>query len=305
MNEQAPDWIPALAVLAAGLVLGAGLLLRAARRGPRLHASPPLPVRDLAGKRDSLLRQIQELEDTASKRTPEQLARERYALELEAARVLLALDDSAAPAQAKRAPKRGRVRPAPAARTGWRALLWSTGFAAALLLLGLFVYRSAKPREPGGSVTGDVAGRQSAGETPSEDAPNTLEAHLARARLFVADQDWREVWMEASAALALQPGNAAALAYEGIVRIAQGRSDLAMGLLERALSADPQLIDAYVYLALAQSRMGRSAEAEATIAQASQRFPARAAELRQFLASVLKEPAVAEAARFTGSSPSR
>src|SRR6266851_9485965 len=95
MNNQGVDWIPALAVLSAG-VLGAGLLWRVfagSRRVARTSASVPLQVRDLAGKRDALLRQLRELEDTASKRTPEQLARERYALELEAAKALLALEE--------------------------------------------------------------------------------------------------------------------------------------------------------------------------------------------------------------------
>ena len=44
-----------------------------------------LDQRDLEARRDALLQQLRELDDTASKRTPEQLARERYALELQAA----------------------------------------------------------------------------------------------------------------------------------------------------------------------------------------------------------------------------
>jgi tetratricopeptide (TPR) repeat protein len=173
------------------------------------------------------------------------------------------------------------------------------------LLLGLFVSRSAKLREPGGSLTGDapMAGRQSSGEAARAGDPDGLDAHLARAQQLVAGQDWMGVWNETNAALALQPGNPRGLAYQGVVRIALGRSDLALGLLERALSADPDLIDAYAYLALALTRMGRVGEAEAAIAQASQRFPDRAGELRRFLANIQKEPAVAEAARFTGSHP--
>src|SRR4030081_1733315 len=112
MNGQAVDWIPALAVLAAGVLLGAGLLWRlfaGSRQMARASASVPLQLRDLAGKRDALLGQLRELGAPASKRTPEQLARERSALELETARVLLALDDGGA--QAKSRPTAGVGRP--------------------------------------------------------------------------------------------------------------------------------------------------------------------------------------------------
>jgi tetratricopeptide (TPR) repeat protein len=151
-----------------------------------------------------------------------------------------------------------------------------------------------------------MSGPQTAGEsgeTGLAGDPDGLDAHLARARLLVAGQDWEGAWNETNAALALQPGNPHGLAYQGLIRVAMGRSDLAVTVLERALSADPGLIDAYAYLALALTRIGRAGEAEAAIAQASKRFPERAGELRGFLASVQKEPAVAEAARFTASHP--
>ena len=75
------------------------------RGGPVLPAAPeapPLELRDLDGRVAVLLRQLRELDDAATKRTPEQLARERYALELEAARAL---------AGARRARTRGPPRP--------------------------------------------------------------------------------------------------------------------------------------------------------------------------------------------------
>ena len=95
--ETTVDWVPALVVLGIGLILGTALVWRfraASRRAARALVSvPAVDVRDLAGKSEALLRQLRELDDTASKRTPEQLARERYALELEAAKVLLALEE--------------------------------------------------------------------------------------------------------------------------------------------------------------------------------------------------------------------
>src|SRR5216684_2809553 len=264
MNNQGVDWIPALAVLCLG-VLGAGLLWRVfagSRRVARTSASVPLQVRDLAGKRDALLRQLRELEDTASKRTPEQLARERYAL----------------------------------------------------VLLGFFVYQSARPRDPGGSLTGDVT----AGDRPSkgggvpdrEEAqikaalarnPDDIEARLAVVHLYAGRRAWMNVWNETTQILERDPGNPRALAYQAFLRLAMGQAEVAMKLLTRALATDPDLLDAYAYLALAYVRTGRVKDAELTIAKASKRFPDRAAEFQRLFAEMQKqEAALAQAGPSPG-----
>src|SRR5712671_4250931 len=134
------DWVPALAVLGVGLVFGALFVLRlfaVSRRVARSGPGVPVQVRDLAGKRDALLRQLREMEDTASKRTPEQLASERYGLELETARVLLALDDHGPSEGASRraksaAGKSGRKAARTSDRAGLRGFVWGTGSATAL-----------------------------------------------------------------------------------------------------------------------------------------------------------------------------
>jgi tetratricopeptide (TPR) repeat protein len=323
MNSQAVNWIPALAVLAAGLLLGVGLLWRVfvgSGRMARTSASGPLQVRDLAGKRDALLGQLRELEDTASKRTPEQLARERYSLELETARVLLALDQGGAPAEAKVPPLAGagrsrRAPPAPPGRPALRGFLWGTASATALLLLGFFVYRSATPREPGGSVTGEVAmsGRPSneGGVPDREEAkiqaalarnPEDVEARLALVRLYIGRRDWMGVWNETARVLERDPGNARALAYQAFVRLAMGQAEMAVPLLTRALGTDPELTEAYAFLALAYVRAGRTKDAELTIAKATQRFPDRAADLQRLFAEMQKqEAALAQAGPRAGS----
>ena len=92
MPPSEVQWQPALVVLVSGLVLGALLVWWVRRRGGPAAAvtpeAPSLELRDLDGRVAVLLRQLRELDDAATKRTPEQLARERYALELEAARAL-------------------------------------------------------------------------------------------------------------------------------------------------------------------------------------------------------------------------
>jgi cytochrome c-type biogenesis protein CcmH len=187
------------------------------------------------------------------------------------------------------------------------------GSAAGVLLLGLFVYQSAKPREPGGSVTGNTpmtskpSGEEAAdGEEAQLQAavarnPADIEGHLALARLYVEKQNWMGVWNETARVLERAPGNPPALAYQSLVRLAMGQTDMAVTLLTKAIASDPNLIDSYAYLALAYTRMGRARDAEAAIAKASRRFPDRAADLQKYLKDLReRETAVAQASVTSG-----
>ncbi|MGZ7079026.1 MAG: hypothetical protein ACXVJT_06395, partial [Thermoanaerobaculia bacterium] len=79
------DWLSALGILLAGLVLGFmfvyGYVMR--RRDGVAPATGDLELRDLEAKRDALLQQLREGEDDAE---------ERARLEVEAAQVLRAID---------------------------------------------------------------------------------------------------------------------------------------------------------------------------------------------------------------------
>ena len=318
--ETSVEWLPGFIVLGAGLIVGLALVWRvlsASRRAGKAGAAA-LEARDLAGKSEMLFRQLRELEDTASKRTPEQLARERYALELEAAKALLELEkkgpsvkENAAPAKAKAANPEPPV--APRERASLRGFFWGVGSAAGVLLLGFFVYQSAKPREAGGSVTGNtpMASKPAGGEAADgEEAqlqaavasnPSDVEGHLALARLYVEKQNWMGVWNETGRVLEQSPSNPQAFAYQSLVRLAMGQTDVAVTLLNKALAADPDMVDGYAYLALAYTRMGRARDAEATIAKASKRFPQRAADFRKYLTDLKeKETTVAQASAAGG-----
>jgi tetratricopeptide (TPR) repeat protein len=324
MNSTiAVDWTPALVTLAIGVVTGVVLLWRArARMAPqrdRGDGTPrrdPARVRDLVARRDSLVRQLQELEDTGTKRTPEQLAGEREALELEAARVLLALDAAAGPAadsqprSMPRRPRGGVETPTGAgvetrARAGVISFFWGVTSATALLLLVFFVWQSAKPREEGGSVTGNSPQRAAQEEPGGGDEaelaaavarnPSDLNAHLALAESRLLRRDLMGVWNEAARILELSPGNPRGLTYQAVVRLAMGQPAAAAELLRKVIAAAPDLIDAHAYLALAYARMGRRQEAESTVAAASRRFPDRAAEFTRLLGSFEQERAAAVA----------
>ncbi len=324
---EAVDWLPGLGVLAAGLVVGLVLAWRsvaAARKAQRSAAQPvPLEVRDLEGKRDALFRQIEELDDTASKRTPAQLAQERYGLELEAARALLALEEAAA-ATAPARPTRAAGRTAAAdpsaggdaaRRPAMRGFLWGMGSTAAVLSLAFFVYVSAKPRDTGGSVTG-APGREPAAQDDSAAAdearvkaelgrhPDNLEARVALAELELERQDFMAAWNDSAKVLEKQPDNPRAVACQAMVRLAMGQGTMAVGLLEKAVATDPDLLSARAYLAMAYARVGRMSAASSAIAEASRRFPEHAAALQRLLADLQNAgPAPAMAASSTGTDP--
>src|SRR5262249_61944200 len=130
---------------------------------------------------------------------------------------------------------------------GLRGFLWATGSATAILLLAFFVYQSAKPRDAGGSVTGntETSGRSTSGAAADpEEArlkealarnPGDTGAHLALAQIYFARQEWMGVWNESTRVLEREPNNPAALAYQAVVRMAIGQNDGAVGLLTGAL----------------------------------------------------------------------
>ena len=301
----AVDWLPGLAFLVVGLALGVVLVWRFRSRPPMPPPSDgPVARRDLAGKRDALLAQLRELEDTAAKRNPAQLARERYALELEAAKAMMDLEElesAAVRGTARRAASeaadgsRGPLSERPALR----GFLWGTGSAAVLGLLLFFVAEAARPRAQGGSVTGSLPGASGTGAaSPEADAtspdpeeaaareavarnPDDLEARLSLTRIYLRHRNLMGVWNETQYVLTKSPGHPQALSYQSIVRMAMGQPEMALEMLKQALRTDPDLLEAYVHLSFVYSRLGRASEARATVEEAKRRFPEQAAALKR------------------------
>jgi tetratricopeptide (TPR) repeat protein len=316
MPASQVQWQPALVVLASALVLGALLVWWLRRRGgAAAPASAPLELRDLDGRIASLVAQIRELEATAAKRTPEQLARERYALELEAARALQARDSLGA--------KAGTAAARPAAPSGAaHGFLWGVGSTAAVALLIFLVWQAASPRPEGGSVTGSVpelgAG---AGASPAADAegapdaraaelraivaknPDDHDARLELARLLLLRRDLMGVWNETQEVLTRQPGHPRALAYQALVRLAMGQGDMAVAMLQQAIAADPELLEARQNLAFVYASLGRAKEADAAVAEVARRAPEEGERLRRALADLSRERSRQPPAAEPGENP--
>jgi len=313
MEPSAVAWGWPVAALAAGLVLGAILVWRVARGpSPALAAeSVPLELRDLDGRLDVLVLQLRELQDLAAKRSPEQLARERYALELQAAETLREREERAASLVPAKKGKTAAASGAPppeagpsgflASRPALRGFLWGTATAAAAGLLVFYVVSAARPRQEGGSLTGNLpspvsaspatdAGSESEAEAEVRAAveknPDDLDARLDLAQLHLRKRDLMEVWNETQYVLGKQPNHPRALSYQALVRLAMGQPDVARRMLKQALAQDPDLFEGYLHLALVETRAGRDKEAQAAIDEASRRFPERAEVLARVLTEI-------------------
>jgi len=93
--------------------------------------------------------------------------------------------------------------------------------------------------------------------------------------------------------------------------MSMGQRDGAAEMLQHAIKSDPQLIDAYVALAWDDIQSGKTAEAEAQIAEAARRHPEQKARLDDVLAKMKEQaknqppasaPAPAAAAPSSGPS---
>lgn len=281
------DWVTATAILATGVAIGIAFVFVFVRR-----KKAPLPgaidLRELEAKRDALVQQLREIDDGAPA-GPEERAR----LEHEAAAVLRQLDQFGPQPAPPGSPREGSPR---AETRELRAFLWGAGSMAVLALLTWFVMSSATPRQDAQpqptTATGTAAGdaiRQL--EATVRNRPDDIEARIALARAYLDGENMMGVYEQTQRVLERVPGEPRALTYQGIVLMAMGRADDARAMLERAIAADADLLDARVALAWVHLRAGRAKEAEESIAEAIRRHPEEKEGLTQLLAHMRGEAA--------------
>ncbi|MFA6955227.1 MAG: tetratricopeptide repeat protein [Thermoanaerobaculia bacterium] len=306
------EWTLPVAMLVGGLVIGVIVAIIVGRRGAKARqdeASPEattreLEIRDLGAQRDSLFDQLRELDDTSSKRDAEQLAVERYDLELQAARTLQRLDEltgrhaPASPLTGKAAGSEAAagVEAAVVPRSPLKGFLWGMGSAAAIAALVLFVAKSAEERGDSGSMTGNTpmssGGGMQGGETQTQDAemqqllarvqaePDNLDLRVELAFQQLMREQLMQVFDTTQYVLERRPGDPAALTYQSVVRLAMGQTVQAEQMLRQAIKAKPELLDAHVYLALALSQAGKYDEAKTAIDDAIKLSPGDSERIR-------------------------
>lgn len=283
MPPSAVNWTPGLIFAAIGIALGVVFLLLRRRKSDAEAApvAPPIEVRDLATRRDVLLDRLRELADAPGNRTAEQLASERSALELEAARVVRALDER----QSAVATQHSRPEPQ---RSGSAMVGFAWG-ALSMAAVGGLVYavsRRATPRSEGAPVTGSMGGAsegttaipadEGAMRAAIEKNPADLDARRALIRALLAKRDMMGLFEQTQAMQQISPGNPEALSYEALVRLDMGQPETARKMLEGVIKAEPDLANAYFHLAIVLTRMGRAKDAEEVIAKAAAHFPDQA-----------------------------
>jgi tetratricopeptide (TPR) repeat protein len=304
------DWLSAGGMILSGLIVGFmfwyGMKGRAAK--------PDVERLDLEAKRDVLLQQLRELKETGGS------VEEQRRLERETADVLRALDKrGAAPKSAKPATSAPTADVNVAAITraaSIRGFIWGAASVAVLGGIGWFVTEKATPKTETASAPmasapqaqqPDPALQQI--EAAVAKSPNDLEMRNQLAKAYLERENLMGVFDQTKYILARTPDDARALTYQALVRMSMGQRDPAAEMLRHAIKSDPQLIDAYVALAWDDIQRGKTADAEAQIAEASHRHPDQQQRLADVLSKMKEQaknpaPAAVQAAAPATSGPS-
>lgn len=278
------DWTSALAILIAGLALGALFIFFFNKRktARTLGDDSALVRKDLEAKRDALILQLRDLDENAS---PDERAR----LEKETADVLRKLDAGGGQAivPVHEQDTRDRV-----SSTGMnpttKGFLWGAGSFAALAGLFYFVMQASTPRQEGGSLTGNLPSetQQQPAQRPQQPDPMLLQLEGAvqrdpenlqlrndLAQAYLERENLMAVFEQTKYVLDRKPEDSRALTYAALVRMAMGDASEATTMLQRASKSDPKNLDSWVALAWMHAQRNEMPQAEAMIAEAARQSP--------------------------------
>jgi cytochrome c-type biogenesis protein CcmH len=280
------DWGTAVAILAAGLILGVLFVYFFNKR--KKTFSEDLVLKDLQAKRDALVQQL---------RDPGVEGDERTRLEVETAQVLRQLDSHKSTSSGSPEP----VAASTAMDPTIKGFLWGAASVAALAGLGYFVMQQAKPRDEGGSLTGGFesgAQQQQQQQAPPtspmiqqleaavQKDPNNLELRNDLAQAYLQANNMMAVFEQTKFVLEKRPDDSRALTFQALVRMAMGDADAATQMLQRATQSNPKNLDGWVSLAWIYVQTDRMADAERMIAEAVKQSPGDKAQLENVFASM-------------------
>jgi len=279
------DWLSAIGILLAGLVVGFMFVYAAMRRKQGAAGHDDLDRLDLEAKRDALIRQL---------RAGDLADDERQRIEREAAEVLRALDHAKpaplAPQSGERVPE-GRVRGQ--GSSALAGFLWGAGTVVVLFFIGWFVTKNATPKEAPqqNAPMQQAAAQQQPQEIQQLEAqvknnPDDNDARILLAKAYLDRENLMGVFEQTTAVLAKNPNDPRAQTYQAIVRMSMGQPVEAKKLLESATNSDPKLVDAWVALAWLRSQQGDSEGMTQAIESAIKQHPEDEQRLRAILTQI-------------------
>ncbi len=281
------DWTSAIAILAGGLILGLLFAYFFSKRRTTV-VRDDLAHKDLEARRDALVQQLRDESISDA---------ERQRLEQETADVLRELDQQPALPMSGSSQPDG-LRPAPLAMNPTvKGFLYGAMTVAAIAGLGYFVMGEAKPRQEGGSLTGNLPGETQ--QPPQQPAPQQPDAALAQllaavqqepgnlqlrndlAQAYLERDNLMAVFEQTKVVLAKVPDDSRALTFQALVRMSMGEADTAEKMLRQATQSDPKNLDSWVALAWVYTQQNKIKEAEAMIAAAAKQSPPDQVRLEQ------------------------
>lgn len=296
MNAPTTDWTSALAILVAGLALGALFVFFFNKRRTRVIGDDAtLARKDLEAKRDALIQRLRDLDETAS-------ADERVRLEKETAAVLRELDESPVVTSAHVTPTAASLAMSPTTK----GFLWGAGSFAALGGLLYFVMQVAQPRLEGDTLTGNLPTQQQQGAAPTQQQanpallqleaavksdPENLQLRNDLARAYLDADQLMNVFEQTKFVLARAPQDSRALTYQAFVRMNMGDTTAAEQMLHQASKSDPKNLDAWVALAWLYMQQDKKSEAAAMIAEAAKQSPGDKAQLEDVFRQMQQQAA--------------
>lgn len=308
------EWLPAVTILGAGLLGGSALAWfgsrrRAATAAAQKEEKSEIIVRELDAKRDSLLVQLRDLEDTSSKESASELASRRYELELELARTLMEMDDATGAVREARAEA-----PAAPAPPQARGFAWGLGTAVVVGVMIFLLLKFADKKEspqamPGGEM---AAAEQQPMPANAEAAalqsriaanPNDFDARVDLARVSLGANNLMEAFNQTKYVLERNPDHAPALSYQAIVRLAMGQTDEAEEMLGRATKLAPTFVDGWVNSAIVFANLGDTIRTENAMAKAIEVSPQNRKELEGLLTELRRQAEEAKAAGVPARTP--
>ena len=286
------DWLSAIGILLAGLVVGFMFVYASMRKKHDTAPHDDLERRDLEAKRDALIAQL---------RAGDLAPGERARVEREAADVLRGLDQSGAPVSAG---ERSVARPAQAGApsSALAGFLWGAGTVAAIFFIGWFVTKNATPKETAPSPTTPPQSIEQLESTVRAN-PDDSEARIALAKAYLDREKLMGVFEQTTAVLAKNPNDARAQTYQAIVRMTMGQKDEAQKLLAAATRTDPKLTDAWVALAYLRTQQSDNDGAARAIDEAIKQHPEDEQRLRSILAQMQQRSSGGQARSPVQSSP--